>query len=127
MTGLAYLVGGLPLSSRRAASTSAHTTKAPQPDRAEAPAAAATTPEKTRARRRRRATAQQLGRGYEYMDLEPEPDAAASDRGAGPLGFTGTTSRAAAAPTGLTTRAGDAFGAGSAAPMMPSTWDEGSE
>jgi PPE-repeat protein len=64
-----------------------------------------------------------VGRGYEYMDLEPEPEP--SSEGAGPLGFAGARSTGSAAqPAGLTTLAGDTFGGGSTAPMMPSTWGD---
>jgi PPE-repeat protein len=89
--------------------------------------------------RRRRTRVQQLGRGYEYMDLDQdldmdmdEPDrsnaqrlvsVAASDRGAGTLGFAGTTPKeAGAAAAGLTTMPGDAFGGGPTVPMVPGTW-----
>ena len=64
-----------------------------------------------------------LGRGYEYMDLEPEPTVVPSDRGAGPLGFSGTGAKeTATAAAGLTTLADDEFGGGPHMPMMPSTW-----
>lgn len=74
-----------------------------------------------------------LGRGYEYMDLEPETDTtadgegdtaqvAASDRGAGVFGFTGTVTQEAAQAAGLTTLAGDSLGGGPWLPMLPGTW-----
>ncbi len=64
-----------------------------------------------------------LGRGYEYMDLEPEPGATPSDRGAGPLGFSGTAAKeTGTAAAGLTTLADDEFGNSPPMPMMPSTW-----
>ena len=71
------------------------------------------------------------GRGHEYMDIDSDldapPDSAptattASNRGAGPLGFTGTASKAdTARPEGLITLA-DRFGAGPTAPRLPHTW-----
>jgi PPE-repeat protein len=76
-----------------------------------------------------------LGRGYEYMDPEPEPDTspeaagpaasvAASDQGAGPLGFAGTAGKGdTGQATGLTTLDGDAFGGGPTMPMVPGTWE----
>jgi PPE-repeat protein len=122
MGGVSYLVGGLSVDSRKAASGSVAAKKSPEPDAAEAPAAAAAT-EVTAPVRRRRVKAKQLGRGYEYMDLEPEP-VASSERGAGPLGFAGTTRAGdARQPSGLTTLADDSFGSGATTPMMPSSWD----
>ena len=48
-----------------------------------------------------------------------------SQRGAGPLGFTGTAGKGAAAPAaGLTTLADARFGGRSRAPMMPETWTD---
>jgi PPE-repeat protein len=129
---LPYLVGAVSMRSETRMSTSAAVKKkAPESDTA---AVRAATGEKAQVSRRRRAKPQQLGRGYEYMDLEPEPDVspddhqlvasvAASDRGAGPLGFAGTARRQAAAqPAGLATLAGHSFGGGPRMPMMPSTW-----
>jgi PPE-repeat protein len=58
------------------------------------------------------------------MDLEPEPTAYASTQGAGPLGFSGTATKASAgAATGLATLGEDDFGSSPRMPMMPSTWD----
>ena len=65
------------------------------------------------------------------VDVDPEWDAtrepvattAASDRGAGSLGFAGTASKEKAADaTGLTTLAGDEFGGSPRMPMLPRTW-----
>lgn len=112
-------------------STSAGAKKtAPKPDTAAAPAAALATQEKRQARRRRRT--QMRGHGDEYMEMnvQVEPDwdastdevpadsAAASDRGAGTLGFPGTARKAAGA-AGLTTLPGDSFGGGPTMPMVP--------
>lgn len=125
MPALGYMVGDLGAGARRAAGTSARTRRAAQqPDIADDPAVAETPEDEPQARRRRRVKAQQLGRGYEYMDLEPEPSVAASDRGAGPLGFSGTAAKdSAAGPAGLATLDRDSYGGDATTPMMPSTWE----
>jgi PPE-repeat protein len=60
------------------------------------------------------------------MNVEVDPDwaasTAASDRGAGPLGFAGTASRGADQAAGLATLHDDEFGAGPTMPMLPGTW-----
>jgi PPE-repeat protein len=103
--------------------------KAPEPDTAAAAAAAAAR-EAARARRRQRS--RQRGYGDEFMDMnvEVDPDwdepasTAASDRGAGTLGFAGTASKdAVTQAAGLTTLAGDEFGSGPTMPMLPGTWE----
>jgi PPE-repeat protein len=88
----------------------------------------------TAARRRRLAKARQIGRGYEYMDREPASDAVpngagragsavASDRGAGALGFAGTTGKPGGTQAaGLITLPDDEYGGGPRMPMMPTTW-----
>jgi PPE-repeat protein len=59
---------------------------------------------------------------------EPVAVAAASDQGAGSLGFAGTIRKEAAAEaSGLTTLTGDEFGSGPQMPMLPKTWDPGGE
>jgi PPE-repeat protein len=97
-------------------------------------AAAAAASGRTRQRRRQRA--KQRGYGDEFMDMnvevdpdwagprgeEPVASTAASDRGAGPLGFAGTASRGAEQAAGLATLHGDEFGAGPTMPMVPGTW-----
>jgi hypothetical protein len=66
-------------------------------------------------------------------DTPPGAESAASDRGAGNLGFSGTAPKETVAEAaGLTTLAGDEFGGGPRMPMLPGTWDpdgarEGSE
>jgi PPE-repeat protein len=104
--------------------------KAPQPDSAAAVTAAAA---RERARARRRERAKQRGHYDEFMDMDVEVDpdwaadpvasTAASDRGAGTLGFGGTVSKDGAQPTGLTALSGDEFGGGPRMPMLPNTWD----
>lgn len=102
------------------------------------PAAAAVTRPTSpplRRRRRGRAGVNQRGRRYEYLDLDQDlgpgdesseqlvASVAASDRGAGPVGFAGAVTRPGAArPAGLSTLPGDAFGGGPTVPMMPGTW-----
>ena len=60
------------------------------------------------------------------MNVDVDPDwgvsTAASDRGAGPLGFAGTASRGAEQAAGLATLQSDEFGGGPSMPMMPGTW-----
>lgn len=53
-------------------------------------------------------------RGYESVT--------ASDRGAGPIGFAGTTGATGSAPVGLTTVAGDALDDGPRMPLLPGSW-----
>jgi PPE-repeat protein len=89
--------------------------------------------ETARARRRRRA--QLRDGGNEFADMEsdlsrsagPEADeasAVASDRGAGRLGFAGTTRKdTVGAAAGLATLNGNGFGGGPTIPMVPATWD----
>jgi PPE-repeat protein len=75
----------------------------------------------------------QPGYRYEFLDSDDEAgrfadrpeevgSTAASERGAGALGFAGTVRRNAAEAAGLATLAGDEFGGGPAAPMLPGTW-----
>jgi len=105
--------------------------KVPEPDSATA-AAAAAVGEQARARRRRRAKLRGYGHEFMDMDVQVEPDwgaepvgsTRASDQGAGTMGFAGTASREAAVEaTGLATLAGDEFGGGPSAPMVPGTWE----
>jgi len=132
-----YLVGGPGIGTGSGISSGAQR-KSPELDSAAAAAAAAASArEQRRARRRRRATMTDHYRGYEFMDLEPdsatEPDpfvnpatlatSAASDRGAGALGFAATAPKDAVAAAGLTTLADDGLGTGPSTPMVPGTWD----
>lgn len=80
--------------------------------------------------RRRRAAMREKGHGYEYMDLRADLDGdgapaspTASDRGAGPLGFSGVSDKADATTRGLATPGEGGFGDAPSAPMLPSTWD----
>jgi PPE-repeat protein len=133
-----YVVGGptigsaMSLQAKTQEPTSRGASKAP----AAAAAAAAAAGEQARTRKRRRQRAQQRAYGDEFMDMnvdvdpdwgaprgdEPVPSTAASDRGAGPLGFAGTASRGSEQAAGLATLLGDEFGAGPTVPMVPGTW-----
>ncbi|WP_328350287.1 PPE family protein [Mycobacterium sp. NBC_00419] len=108
------------------------------PVSAEAPAAAALVGQRTASRARRRGARQAKDRGHrdEYMDLDsgppqqepsPPPTVSTSDRGAGPIGFTGTetrTGRGAVTAAGLTELAGGFLGERPTTPMLPATWDD---
>ncbi|WP_454791110.1 PPE domain-containing protein [Mycolicibacterium lutetiense] len=126
-----YLIGspgvGVPAAARANAAATAKK-KAPESDIATA--GAGDQARQARARRRRRAGMRDRGHGNEYMDLQADPHGGAtpeasptvSDRGAGPLGFSGVRDKRDAT-TGLTTLDGAGFDAGSAVPLLPSTWD----
>lgn len=132
--GFGYLVGGSDPGTGLGP-TLIDRTKARAPS-ARVPAAAAavgaSARERSRARRRRRAVLHD--HADEFMDMNSGPaaespadvaSAAGSDRGTGPLGFTGTVEkRAGARASGLTTLAGDGFGSGPNMPMLPDTWGE---
>lgn len=131
-----YLIGSpgaaVPAAARATSATSAKR-KAPEPDMAAA--GAGEQAREARARRRRRAAMRDRGRGNEYMDIEPgQPPAAtpqarpaASDRGAGPLGFSGVRNKSDATTTGLTALDGAEFGEGPTVPLLPATWDPDSK
>lgn len=92
-----------------------------------------------RRKRRRRQKDEIKGRGYAdaYLDYDDEPDqgppaapeprVTASARGAGPMGFSGTVSKATEEAAGLTTLASGAFGGGPKEPMLPGSWDSSDE
>jgi PPE-repeat protein len=124
---------GMSASAKTQEPTSRGSAKAPE-------IAAAAVAAGARGRRRRRQRAGMRGYGNEYMDMngqvdpdwgappggEPVAVTAASDQGAGPLGFAGTVPKGTAAEAaGLTTLAGDGFGGGPQMPMLPNTWDRG--
>lgn len=127
-----YLIGapgvGVPAAARANAAATAKK-KASEPDIAAA--AAGESAREARARRRRRAGMRDRGHGNEYMDLQADPQESASpgaaqtvsDRGAGPMGFSGVLDKADKTTTGLTTLGDGGFGNGPSAPMLPSTWD----
>ena len=96
--------------------------------KAPAAAAAIAAAAKGRTRTRRRQRAKQRGQADEYMDMnvDVDPDwgtsTEASDRGAGPLGFSGTVSKGSEQATGLATLSSDGYGSGPSMPMLPNTW-----
>ncbi|TDO10039.1 PPE-repeat protein [Mycobacterium sp. BK086] len=107
--------------------------KALVPEAAPAAAALSSVQAKDRAKRRRAARAKDKGFRDEYMDLDsdtgppadpaPQPTTSSSDRGAGPIGFTGTETRTrGVTAAGLTELATDA-GERPTTPMLPTTWD----
>lgn len=120
-----YVVGGPGIGSGAGMSASDKAKKtASTPESAAAAAAAAAARHAARARRRRRTGMR--GHGDEYMDMniEVEPDwgTAASDRGAGRLGFAGTAGNADATAAGLAALGGSC-GRGPTMPMMPASWE----
>jgi PPE-repeat protein len=135
--GPPYVVGppGVMSGSMSSSASSGAKRKAPEPDIAALAAAAGA---REGARPRRRLRAKQRGYGDEFMDMnidvdpdwgtppgeEPVASTVGSDRGAGNLGFAGTThTETAAQAAGLTTLAGGEFGGGPRMPMLPGTWD----
>ena len=129
--GPPYVVGppGVTSGSMSSSASSSAKRKAPEPDIA-ALAAAAGAREGAQARRRLRA--KQRGYGDEFMDMnidvdpdwDERPSTSASGRGAGTLGFAGTTPKdATTEAAGLATLANDEFGGGPRMPMLPRTWD----
>jgi PPE-repeat protein len=93
---------------------------------AAAAAVAAAAKDRTRTRRRRRAEMHDHADEFADMNVEVDPDwaasTAASDRGAGPLGFAGTVSKSSEKATGLATLSSDGYGSGPSMPMLPNTW-----
>lgn len=122
-----YIVGGPTIGSALSAQaksqepTSRGSSKAPEMAAAAAAAAA-----KRPTRRRRRTTTRDRYDDFADMnvDVDPEwnPVTESSDRGAGPLGFSGTVSKAGEQASGLATLSDDGFGNGPTMPMLPNTW-----
>ncbi|OBI47020.1 hypothetical protein A5707_20805 [Mycobacterium kyorinense] len=109
--------------------------KAPASHIPAAAAAGVSSRQKSRARRRRRAALYDHADEFADMNVEVDPDwsadpvkepvaaTVASDNGAGRLGFAGTLDKDTIADAaGLTTLAGNGFGAGPAMPMVPGSW-----
>jgi len=101
---------------------------------AELAAAAAAASGRTRQRRKRRQRQREYGDEFLDMNIDVDPDwgappgepvasTAASDQGAGDLGFAGTVSKGSGQAAGLATLADDEFGGGPAMPMLPKTWE----
>ena len=111
--------------------------KALVPEVAPAAAALSSVQAKERARRRRAQRAKDRGHRDEYLDLDSDsgppvepvaaPTTSASDRGAGPIGFSGTETRArGVTAAGLADVAAEP-GERPTMPMLPTTWDSDPE
>jgi PPE-repeat protein len=131
-----YVVGPPGIGARSGMSIGAKTQEPTSRGSAKAPAVAAAAAASAPTRQRRRRRAKQRGYGDEYMDMnidvdpdwgappgEPVASTAASDQGAGDLGFAGTVSKGSAQAAGLATLSDDEFGGGPTMPMLPKTWD----
>jgi len=137
--GFGYLVGGIgPDDGPGPTLIDRDATKAPASAITASAAVSAVGRDKRQARRRRRAEIHDHADEFADMNVEvdpqwgaqadPEPVAstAASDRGAGSLGFAGTVDKDAAdAAAGLATLSGNGFGDGPKVPMLPGTWSQG--
>ncbi|CAJ1494777.1 PPE family protein [[Mycobacterium] kokjensenii] len=132
-TSCLYLVSSASSSARR--SGSARRSREADEDATEgqdAPGEA--TAQASAQQRRRRRRAQQRGFGDEYMDMNVgvtpdwgpphEPAAAASETGAGPLGFAGTAVDTGRRAAGVTVLAGDGLDTAPRVPMLPGGWGE---
>jgi PPE-repeat protein len=123
-----YVVGGPTMESWMSAKAKTHEPTSRGASRAPAAAAAVAAGAKEGTRTRRRRRAKQTDQADEFMDMnvDVDPDwgvsTAASDRGAGPLGFAGTVAKSSEQATGLATLSDDGFGAGPSMPMLPGTW-----
>lgn len=122
-----YAVGGASLASALGAQAQTHEPTSRGASKAPAAAAAvAAAKDRTRTRRRRRVRLQAHSHEYMDMNVDVEPDwgatAAAADRGAGPLGFSGTVAKGSGQASGLATLSEDGFGGGPSVPMLPNTW-----
>ena len=127
-----YVVGGPTIGSGMSTKaktqepTSRGASKAP-----EAAAAAVAAAAKKPTRRRRRAMQRDHADEFADMNIDVDSDwgasTAASARGAGPLGFSGTVSKGSEQASGLATLSDDDYGSGPTMPMLPGTWSpEGS-
>ena len=123
-----YVVGGPTMAAGMSLQAKTHEPTSRGASRAPAAAAAVAAAAAAPARTRRRQRAKQRGTADEFMDMnigvDPDWDAstASSDRGAGPLGFSGTLAKGSEHATGLATLSDDGFGSGPSMPMLPNTW-----
>lgn len=136
-TGFGYLVPGGGPDEEEGPTLIDRGTGLPLPAAAAA-AVATSARESSQERSQRRRTSVLRGRSHEYMDLDSDLGAppgsapaatAASNQGAGPLGLTGTVSKAdGIRPEGLVALA-DGSDGGPTAPRLPQTWgsDRGAE
>jgi PPE-repeat protein len=128
-----YVVGppGIGVGSGMTSSAGAGDKKKAAEPFAAAAAAAAAARRQHRSRRRRRTGIRGYSHEFMEMNINVDPDwgtpdsgsTATSERGAGPLGFTGTERKTASAATGLATLADDEYGSGPVMPMLPGTWN----
>jgi PPE-repeat protein len=122
-----YIVGGPTMESWMSAKAKTQEPTSRGASRAPAAAVAVAAAAKERTRRRRRQRAKQRGQADEYMDMniDVDPDwggSAASEQGAGALGFAGTVSKGSEQAAGLATLRSDEFGSSPTMPMLPGTW-----
>jgi PPE-repeat protein len=128
-----YIVGGPTMESWMSAKAKAQEPTSRGASRAPAAAAAisAATREQTRTRRRRRTVQRDHADEFADMNVDVDPDwgtsTEASDRGAGPLGFSGTVSKGGEQAAGLATLSDDGYGNGPSMPMLPNTWSPDGE
>ena len=128
-----YIVGGPTLESWMSAKAKTQEPTSRGASRAPAAAAAVAAAAKERTRSRRRQRAKQRGQADEYMDMNVDVDPVwgtsteASDRGAGPLGFSGTVPKGGEQAAGLATLSDDDYGNGPSMPMLPNTWSPDGE
>ncbi len=122
-----YVVGGPTIGAGMSlqAKTQEPTTRGGSKAPAAAAAIAAATQDRTKNRRRQRAKQRDQADEFMDMNVDVDPDwgaPMASDRGAGPLGFSGTLAKTSGQAAGLATLSDDEFGAGPIMPMLPGTW-----
>jgi PPE-repeat protein len=128
-----YIVGGPTMESWMSAKAKTQEPTSRGASRAPAAAAAAVAAAaKSPTRRHRRAKQRDHADEFADMNVDVDPEWAesteASDRGAGPLGFSGTVSKGSEQAAGLATLSDDGYGNGPSMPMLPNTWSpEGEE
>jgi PPE-repeat protein len=122
-----YVVGGPTIGSAMSLQAKTQEPTSRGASRAPSAAAAVAAAAQQRTRTRRRQRAKQRGQADEFMDMNVDVDPdwgapMASDRGAGPLGFSGTLAKSSEQAAGLATLSDDGFGGGPSMPMLPNTW-----
>jgi hypothetical protein len=128
-----YIVGGPTMESWMSAKakTQEPTSRGASRATAAAAAVAASAQDRTRTRRRRRTVQRDHADEFADMNVDVDPDwgtsTEASDRGAGPLGFSGTVSKGSEQAAGLATLSDDGYGNGPSMPMLPNTWSPDGE
>ena len=128
-----YIVGGPTMESWMSAKakTQEPTSRGASKSPAAAAAVAAAAQERTGKRRRRRTVQRDHADEFADMNVDVDPDwgtsTEASDRGTGPLGFSGTVSKGSEQAVGLATLSDDGYGNGPSMPMLPNTWSPDGE